>query len=90
MARHGRWAIVLERWIPGIPGDPMSYAAGLTHVPPLSFLLLTTAGLVPANLVAAYVGERVAGDVPLTYWLSGVAVVIAAWLTWRWIRRRRR
>src|SRR5512144_1282974 len=24
MRRHGRWAIVLERWIPGIPGDPMS------------------------------------------------------------------
>jgi uncharacterized membrane protein YdjX (TVP38/TMEM64 family) len=89
MAKHGAWAIVLERWIPGIPGDPMSYAAGLTHVPPGTFLLLTAAGLLPANLVTAYVGVEVAGDVPLAYWLGGLAVVAAVWIGWRLVRRRR-
>ena len=89
MAKHGKWAIVLERWIPGIPGDPMSYAAGLTHVPPATFLLLTSAGLLPANLVTAYVGVEVAGDVPLAYWLGGLAVIAAVWIAWRLVRRRR-
>jgi uncharacterized membrane protein YdjX (TVP38/TMEM64 family) len=88
MKRYGKWAIVLERWIPGIPGDPVSYASGLTRIPAGQFLALTSVALLPANIVTAYVGEQVAGDVPLKYWLSGVAVVAAA-IAWRWWRRRR-
>ena len=89
MAKYGGWALVLERWIPGVPGDPVSYAAGITQMALVPFVLFTSAGLVPANLAAAYLGDRVAGDVPLPYWLSGVAVAILAFATWRLIRRRR-
>jgi uncharacterized membrane protein YdjX (TVP38/TMEM64 family) len=89
MAKYGGWAMVLERWIPGVPGDPVSYAAGLTGVGPATFLLFTTIGLVPANLATAYLGVHVAGDVPLRYWLSGLLLVGVCWLTWRIARQRR-
>ena len=87
MATYGGWALVVGRWIPGIPGDPMSYAAGLTRTSAPLFLLLTTAGLLPAALVTAYVGVHVAGDVPLRYWLSGLALLAVAWLGGRVLKR---
>lgn len=90
MARYGTWAIVLERWIPGVPADPMSYAAGLTRIPVRTFLLLTLAGLVPAIAVTAYLGAEIGGDVPLRQWLSGWALAGLAYLAWRIVRRRRR
>jgi uncharacterized membrane protein YdjX (TVP38/TMEM64 family) len=89
MAKYGSWAVVLERWIPGIPGDPMSYASGLTRLPALKFLALTTLGLVPANLVTAFVGTEVAGDIPLLYWIGGWAVAIGGWLSWRAVANAR-
>ncbi len=90
MHRYGGWAIVVGRWIPGIPGDPMSYAAGVTRMSALKFLGLSLVGLVPANLVTAFVGEHVAGDVPLGYWLAAVSTVLALWFGWRYSTRRRR
>jgi uncharacterized membrane protein YdjX (TVP38/TMEM64 family) len=90
MARYGNWAIILERWIPGVPGDPISYVAGLTRVPLLSFLALTMIGLVPANLAAAYLGSQIASDVPMRYWVSGLLLAGTLWLGWGIARRRRR
>ena len=89
MAKYGRWALVLARWIPGVPGDPMSYAAGLTRVPFTTFLVATTVGLVPANLATAYFGDQVAGNVPIAAWLAGLAAVVLALIVWRRLRRRR-
>jgi uncharacterized membrane protein YdjX (TVP38/TMEM64 family) len=90
MTRYGNWAIVLERWMPGVPGDPISYAAGLTRVPALPFLALTLIGLVPANLAVAFLGSQIARDMPMRYWVSGLLLVGAIWLGWRVARRRRR
>jgi uncharacterized membrane protein YdjX (TVP38/TMEM64 family) len=87
--RYGAWAVVLERWIPGVPGDPMSSAAGFTRMPVLPFLGWTMVGMVPGNIVTAYAGSAIPGDVPLRYWLSGIALVAAAWIGWTWWRRRR-
>jgi uncharacterized membrane protein YdjX (TVP38/TMEM64 family) len=89
MVKYGGWAVVLERWIPGIPGDPISYAAGLTRMPVLAFVGLTAIGLLPANLVTAFVGEHVADDVPLRYWISGLVLIAILWIAWRVARRGR-
>lgn len=88
MAMYGRWAIVIERWIPGIPGDPVSYAAGMTRVPVASFLGLTIVGIVPAAVASAWLGSQIAGDVPLAYWLSGLLLALVLWVAWRGARRR--
>jgi uncharacterized membrane protein YdjX (TVP38/TMEM64 family) len=89
MTRYGSWAIVLERWLPGVPGDPISYVAGLTRVPALSFLALTMIGLVPANLAAAYLGSRIASDVPPRYWISGLLLAGTIWFGWGFAHRHR-
>jgi uncharacterized membrane protein YdjX (TVP38/TMEM64 family) len=89
MTRYGNWAIVLERWIPGVPGDPISYVAGLTRVPALPFLALTMVGLVPANLAIAFLGSQIASDVPMRYWVSGLLLAGTIGLGWRMARRRR-
>jgi uncharacterized membrane protein YdjX (TVP38/TMEM64 family) len=91
MAKYGGWAVVLERWIPGVPGDPVSYASGLTRMPLWKFLGLTMIGLVPANIVTAYVGTEVAGDIPIKWWLLFWGVVIGLWAAYvLWKRSRRR
>jgi uncharacterized membrane protein YdjX (TVP38/TMEM64 family) len=90
MAQHGDWAILVCRLIPGVPGDPMSYVAGLTQMSVVRFLLLTTLGLLPTNLVTAYVGVHVAGDIPLRDWLFGIAAVATFWISWRALRHRKR
>jgi uncharacterized membrane protein YdjX (TVP38/TMEM64 family) len=83
MARHGGWAIVLGRWVPGIPCDPLSYAAGIMRIPWLSFLPLTAIGLLPAVLVTAYLGDEATGDFATGYWVFGMAAIIALWLGWK-------
>src|SRR5262245_1861752 len=62
MARRGGWAIVIGRWVPGIPCDPLSYAAGITRMPWGKFIVLTVIGLVPANLATAFIGAEATGD----------------------------
>jgi len=89
MHRYGAWAIVAGRWIPGVPCDPMSYAAGITRVPATRFALLTIAGLLPANIMMALLGVEAAGDIPTAYWISGWALVVALYLGWRWRQKSR-
>lgn len=88
MAKYGGWAIVIGHWVPGIPGDPLSYAAGITRMSVFWFLLATTAIEVPANLITAFAGHEVAGDIPLKYWLGGWGAVLAVYLVWRIARKR--
>jgi uncharacterized membrane protein YdjX (TVP38/TMEM64 family) len=83
-----RWSLVLWHWIPGMPCNPMSYAAGCTRMPISSFLLFTTVGLLPACAVTAYLGVRAADDMPAQYWLPGLLVMGALWFGWRAVRRR--
>jgi uncharacterized membrane protein YdjX (TVP38/TMEM64 family) len=90
MQRYGAWAIVAGRWVPGVPCDPMSYAAGLTRVPPGRFSALTIAGLLPANVAMALVGVEAAGDIPTADWIAGWGGLLFLWLAWRlWLRRKR-
>jgi uncharacterized membrane protein YdjX (TVP38/TMEM64 family) len=88
MAKYGAWAVVLGRWIPGVPGDPVSYACGLTRMPAVTFTVLTIIGLIPANLVTSFVGTEVPGDVPITYWIGGWTIVVALWLLYRGRRKK--
>jgi uncharacterized membrane protein YdjX (TVP38/TMEM64 family) len=82
------WGVVLGHWIPGMPCNPMSYVAGCMRMPLLSFLFLTTVGLLPACAVTAYLGVWAADDVPIHYWLLGVFGMGALWFGWRAVRRR--
>jgi uncharacterized membrane protein YdjX (TVP38/TMEM64 family) len=88
MRQHGRWALVIGRWLPGVPCDPISYAAGIMRMPILPFVLLTIAGLLPGNLAAAFVGEKAAEDIRLGYWLLAILLAAGVWIIWRLTRTR--
>ena len=90
MAKRGRWAIVLGRWVPGIPCDPVSYAAGMMHMPIVPFVLLTSVGLIPANLATAFLGAETATSMRLGSWLVVLLLAVGVWIAWRFVRRQRR
>jgi uncharacterized membrane protein YdjX (TVP38/TMEM64 family) len=90
MARRGGWAIVIGRWIPGVPCDPISYVSGITRMPAVRFLLLTIGGLLPANLVTAFVGAEAATDMQLEYWIFGIVIGISVLFIWGLIHRYRK
>jgi len=90
MARRGRWAVVLGRLVPGIPCDPVSYAAGMMHMPFVPFVVLTSVGLLPANLATAFLGAETAENVPLGFWLLALLIAIGVGIVWRLVRREQR
>jgi len=90
MRDYGRWAIVFTRWAPGVPLDPISYVAGLTRVPAVSFVGLTILGMLPATFVTAYLGSNIDRNMPSDYWIPGLLIVATLWLVWRTIRRNKR
>jgi hypothetical protein len=51
-------------------------------MPPLYFVALTLAGLLPSNIVTAYLGAEVAGDVPREYWMAGLVLIAAGCAAW--------
>lgn len=57
-ARYGAYAVLVARLIPVVSFDVVSYAAGLTRMSFLRFLLATTVGMAPATFVYAYLGRR--------------------------------
>ena len=78
------------RWVPGVPCDPLSYAAGIMRMPWLKFMLLTVVGLIPANLITAYLGAEATGDVRTRYWVLGLVVIAALFVGWKILDNQRR
>ena len=60
-ARHGKYAILIARLLPFISFDLVSYAAGLTSIGFVPFLIATGLGQLPATIVYSYVGGMLTG-----------------------------
>jgi len=59
--RWGMWAVLLGRFAPFIPFDPISYSAGLTQMKFRSFLTPTMVGTFPRVLFYAFLGDYFGG-----------------------------
>jgi len=59
--RWGVWAVLLGRFAPFIPFDPISYGAGLTQMKFRSFLIPTIIGTLPRVLFYAFLGDYFGG-----------------------------
>ena len=61
--RYGKHTILICRLLPFVSFDFISYAAGLTSMKALPFLVATGIGQLPATLVYSYVGGMLTGSV---------------------------
>lgn len=60
--RYGKHTILICRLLPFISFDFISYAAGLTAIKPIPFLIATGIGQLPATIVYSYVGSNLTGS----------------------------
>lgn len=61
--RYGKHTILICRLLPFVPFDFVSYAAGLTAMGTVPFLVATGIGLLPAMVVYSYTGRMLTGSV---------------------------
>jgi uncharacterized membrane protein YdjX (TVP38/TMEM64 family) len=81
--RYGSNTILICRLLPFVSFDFVSYAAGLTSMGMLPFLVATGIGQLPATLVYSYVGGMLTGGTKvfvtallIIFALSGLVVLI--------------
>jgi uncharacterized membrane protein YdjX (TVP38/TMEM64 family) len=82
-ARYGAFAVLLARLLPLTAFDLLSYAAGLTPMRLLPFLVATGIGMTPATFLMAWAGDLGGGPPgPLVGWTLGIVALAggAAWL----------
>ncbi len=60
--RYGKHTILICRLLPFVSFDFVSYAAGLTAMGVVPFLIATGIGQLPATIVYSYVGEMLTGS----------------------------
>lgn len=61
--RYGNYTILICRLLPFVSFDFVSYAAGLTSMKAVPFLIATGVGQLPATIVYSYVGGMLTGSV---------------------------
>ena len=80
--RYGKHTILICRLLPFISFDFVSYAAGLTAIKPIPFLIATGIGQLPATVVYSYVGSNLTGSTKTILFglLSMFALFIAVYV----------
>lgn len=80
--RYGKHTILICRLLPFISFDFVSYAAGLTAIKPIPFLIATGIGQLPATIVYSYVGSNLTGSTKTILFglLSMFALFIAVYV----------
>lgn len=80
--RYGKHTILICRLLPFISFDFISYAAGLTAIKPIPFLIATGIGQLPATVVYSYVGSNLTGSTKTILFglLSMFALFIAVYV----------
>ncbi|ACR69851.2 TVP38/TMEM64 family protein [Edwardsiella ictaluri] len=72
-SRYGRYTVLVCRLLPFVSFDAVSYAAGLTSMGLMEFLVATALGQLPATLIYSYVGAMLSGGIQMM--LSGLLVL---------------
>lgn len=73
--KHGRNSILIARLLPFMSFDLVSYAAGLTSMTLVPFLIATGIGQLPATIIYSYVGGMLTGGVQLL--VTGLLILFA-------------
>lgn len=73
--KYGKHTILICRFLPFVSFDFVSYAAGLTAMGILPFLVATGIGQLPATLIYSYVGGMLTGSVKTV--VTGLLLIFA-------------
>lgn len=73
--KYGKHSILIARLLPFISFDIVSYAAGLTSITLLPFLIATGLGQLPATIIYSYVGGMLTGGAQLL--VTGLLLLFA-------------
>jgi len=78
--RYGRYAVLIARLIPVVSFDVVSYAAGVTSIGPVEFLIATGIGQAPATVLYSILGQNI-GSAELGLWIFGavVSLLVFGW-----------
>lgn len=89
---YGAKSIFIARLLPFVPFDPISYAAGLTGMRFVPFLIATGLGQLPATLIYSYAGSTMlSGNIQLfMYGLSALMIAGALSTILRNIYKKRK
>lgn len=89
--RHGFWALLVIRLVPGLSFDLISFVAGLTTLRYRWFLLATAIGMAPNTILWTVLGNDLA-NIDQYQWRVGVIIVIlvAGYIFGMWLYRRTR
>lgn len=81
--KYGKNSIIIARLLPFISFDLVSYAAGLTSIGTIHFIVATGLGQLPATLIYSYVGGELTGGAKKMMFalliLFAVSIVIFTW-----------
>lgn len=88
--RHGRYAVLIARLVPIISFDLISYAAGVTSIGFVEFMVATGIGQLPATIVYSLLGESLAktADFGLLAFGSVAALLVLAFAVKTALERR--
>lgn len=73
--KYGKHSILIARLLPFISFDIVSYAAGLTSMAFIPFVVATGLGQLPATVIYSYVGGMLTGGVQLL--VTGLLILFA-------------
>lgn len=78
--RYGRYAVLIARLIPVVSFDVVSYAAGVTSIGPVEFLVATGIGQAPATVLYSILGQNI-GSAELGLWIFGavISLLVLGW-----------
>jgi uncharacterized membrane protein YdjX (TVP38/TMEM64 family) len=73
---YGKYAILIARLLPFISFDLISYAAGLTSIDFLGYLIATGIGQLPGTIVYSYLGHNVTGSVKILFFIFILILIL--------------
>ncbi len=76
--RYGTHAVLIARLIPLISFDVVSYAAGLTSIGFLPFMVATGIGQLPATVVYSLLGQNIGAGPKAALWTVSALLTLVA------------
>ncbi|SDO47654.1 TVP38/TMEM64 family protein [Alkalicoccus daliensis] len=88
--KYGVYAVILSRVVPVVSYGAASYAAGLTKIKFVPYMIGTAIGQTPGTFLYSYIGASATNSYTFLFWLFGAIIVfgVLASILKKWISRK--